>query len=139
MFLTKVSYHTGGFCAVCRQRYTTSQGLLSMCGADCFALREEARAIDVCDKDKFFLSRDDRQCHMGKACSKAPPFEVHHEGSHPPKHSAVLPKLRRILCQSISEICLAQDRTRILPVITPSSSVSTPHHQARVGQHGFIA
>jgi hypothetical protein len=55
--------------------YTQNQGLLSTCGADCFHLRDEARAIDVCDKDKVGLSRDDRQCHMGKACSEAPPFE----------------------------------------------------------------
>jgi hypothetical protein len=44
---------------------------------DCFRLDEEALAIDVGDKDKVGLSRGDRQCHMGKACSKAPPFGVY--------------------------------------------------------------
>jgi hypothetical protein len=102
-----------------------------------FWFSKEARAIDVCDKNKFCLSQDDRQCHMGKACSKAPPFGVHHEGSHPRKHSVVLSKLRTL--DAILKKHIAHSRTHILPSITSLNPVSTAHHQARVGQHGFIA
>jgi hypothetical protein len=118
--------------------YTQTQGLLSTCGADCFHSSDGARAIDVGDKDKVCLSRGDRQCHMGKACSQAPPLECNWRGISPVAFLLLSPHCdRHVYC--ILKEHIAQSRTHPGPVITPSSTVSTAQHEARVGQHGFIA
>jgi hypothetical protein len=109
--------------------YTQTQGLLSTCGADCFHSSDGARAIDVGDKDKVCLSRDDRQCHMGKACSQAPPLECNWRGISPVAFLLLSPHCdRHVYC--ILKEHIAQSRTHPGPVITPSSTVSTAQHEA---------
>jgi len=102
---------------------------------DCFRLKVEARAIDVCDKDKLDLSRGDRPCHMGKACSKAPPWRVYLRGFSVRSLSVAFSTLRQTIRLDPGEAYRSKSHAFLAPDhIIKTSLHNSQSYQARVGQ-----
>ena len=134
MFHTETWYKT----QICSGRCIHSTRVsLSRGRADCFHLEVsvEARAIDVCDKDKLDLSRGDRRCHMGKACSKAPPWRVDLGGFSVRSLSVAFSTLRKTLRSNPGETYHLKSHAFLAPDhIIKTSLHNSQSYQARVGQ-----